>query len=67
MGIILFNLFYISIMSEGSGSPKSTGNVSLTSTMMTPKQYLLVNMSKFIVEFAGTLVISVFYFMIGKK
>ena len=51
--------------SEGSGSPRSSGNASLTSTMMTKKQYVLVNMSKFIVELVGTMVLGIFYLTIG--
>lgn len=52
-------------MSEGSGSPRSSGGQSLTSTMLTPKQYFLLNLSKFIVELVGTTVIGIFYLAIG--
>lgn len=52
-------------MSDGSGSPKSSGGNSLTSTMLSPKQYFLLNLSKFVVELVGTTVIGIFYLTIG--
>jgi glycerol uptake facilitator-like aquaporin len=47
------------------GSPG--GNNSLTSNQMTMKQYILVNLSKFIVEMAGTAVMGVFYLTVGDQ
>ena len=47
--------------------PGSPENVSLTSNAMTMKQYILVNLSKFIVEVAGTAVLSIFYSTVGDK
>lgn len=54
-------------MSDGSGSPRSTGGASMQSSMMTTKQYFLVNLSKFIVEIVGTAVLGIFYLMMGDK
>ena len=47
------------------GSPGA--NNSLTSNQMTMKQYVLVNLSKFIVEMAGTAVMGVFYLTVGDQ
>jgi len=43
------------------------GNMSNSSTRLTTKQFILVNISKFIVELVGTLVIGIFYALIGDK
>jgi len=48
--------------SDGSG-----GHQSLTSNMMTTKQYILVNLSKFVVEIVGTAVLGVFYLLMGDQ
>ena len=48
--------------SEGSG-----GHGSLTSNMMTTKQYILVNLSKFVVEVVGTAVLGIFYLLMGDQ
>jgi glycerol uptake facilitator-like aquaporin len=53
-------------MSDGS-PPHSPGRVSLTSNMMTTKQYIMVNLSKFIVEIVGTTVMGLFYLLIGRQ
>lgn len=54
-------------MSEGSSPPMSPSQQSLTSNMMTPKQYLFVNISKAIVEFTGTAVLGIFYLSVGAQ
>jgi len=46
------------------GSP--SGN-SLTSSSLTTKQYILVNLSKFVVELVGTAVLGIFYLLIGDQ
>lgn len=35
--------------------------------MLTPKQYFLVNISKFIVEMVGTMMIGIFYILMGNE
>ena len=52
-------------MSEGSSPPMSPSQQSLNSNMMTSKQYLLVNLSKAIVELTGTAVLGIFYLTVG--
>lgn len=52
-------------MSEHSSPPMSPSQQSLTSNMMTPKQYMLLNMGKFIVEFTGTAMLGLFYVSIA--
>jgi len=47
------------------GSPTSQDRESLTSNTMSTKQYILVNISKFIVEVAGTAVLAIFYMTVG--
>jgi glycerol uptake facilitator-like aquaporin len=39
----------------------------MTSAMMTPKQYFLVNLSKFVVEIVGTIVMGIFYLTLGSS
>jgi len=52
---------------ENDSPPGSPGQNSLTSNQMTMKQYILVNLSKFIVEMAGTAVMGVFYLTVGDQ
>jgi hypothetical protein len=40
---------------------------SLDSNMLTPKQYFLVNLSKFLVEMMGTMMIGTFYILMGNE
>ena len=47
--------------------PDSPGRMSNSSSRLSPKQYILVNMSKFIVEMVGTCVVGVFYSLIGDR
>ena len=35
--------------------------------MMTPRQYVMLNIGKFIVEFFGTMVLGIFYLTIGNS
>ena len=45
--------------------PGSSGTNSLNSANYTTKQYVLVNLSKFLVEMVGTAVLGIFYLLIG--
>lgn len=47
--------------------PGSPGRYSLNSSNLTIKQYILVNLSKFIVEMIGTAVLGIFYLNIGDQ
>lgn len=47
--------------------PGSPGKYSLNSTNLTNRQYVLVNMSKCIVEMIGTAVMGIFYLVIGDQ
>jgi hypothetical protein len=50
---------------DDEDSPGSPLNQSLESSALSPKQYFLVNFSKFIVEIVGTACIGIFYFLMG--
>ena len=57
-------------MSEEGSSQNSGASgeaASMTSIMMTPKQYLMVNMSKFIIEIVGTTIMGVLYLTVGTQ
>ena len=45
--------------------PDSPNQMSNSSSRLSTKQYILVNLSKFIVEAVGTCVIGVFFSLIG--
>ena len=47
------------------GSPGE--GASMTSSMLTTKQYIMVNLSKFVVEVLGTAVLGTFYLLMGNK
>jgi len=48
--------------------PGSPGEgASMTSSMLTTKQYIMVNLSKFVVEVLGTAVLGTFYLLMGNK
>ena len=47
--------------------PGSPGRDSDTSTNLTTKQYILVNLSKFVVEFVGTATLGTIYLLAGAK
>ena len=48
--------------------PGSPGEgASMTSSMLTTKQYIMVNFSKFVVEVLGTAVLGTFYLLMGNK
>ena len=40
---------------------------SLDSNMLSPKQYFMVNLSKFLVEMVGTMMIGTFYVLMGNE
>lgn len=54
-------------MSTNNSPTASQDNISMTSNQMTMKQYVLVNLSKFIVEIVGTAVLSIFYLTVAEE
>ena len=54
-------------MEDDMSPPGSPGIQSINSTNLTMKQYFVVNLSKFLVEMIGTMVIGIFYLMIGDQ
>lgn len=48
---------------ETMSPPQSPSRKSNGSSNLTPKQYFLVNLSKLIVELAGTAALTIFYFL----
>jgi glycerol uptake facilitator-like aquaporin len=48
-------------------SPPGSPGASMTSSMLTTKQYIMVNLSKFVVEVVGTAVLGTFYLLMGNK
>ena len=50
-----------------NGEEEQHRTSSLESNMLTPKQYFMINLSKFMVEMVGTCVLGIFYLLLSDE